>query len=407
MAVSTVEVAESGMKQAWTGERFEKQYYAKDPLLEEIERRKPEISIGLEALTPIQTGRTGGITMVPKTGSGELNSPGSQDTNRAKWEYKRQWGQIELDTGVIERTKDKAAAIMKQVDLEVEGKLSDMRKQLTRMLFADQTGLIAQCAKEESESTKVKLLKTGFGYQAIRNGYLVAEQEIDIGSKTEQGLKIAKKPIISVEESEETPVLVIGTKIKTAETDYVSLANSRSGETSYETNGFRNMSSETTTLGGLKPETVNSWKGIVDPQKSTPVTRAKVLKLKRKLRQKGETPDWCFTSLKSVETLETELFTQRRFNDGAGLNTGDGESVSIGNLVVQGHNDCPEEDLYMCVKNHLFILRDKDPYWATQEYGGSMLMYRPGTTYVNGAVEFLLELATDRRNSIGRLSELS
>jgi len=408
MSVSTFEVAEAGAKQVWTGESFEKQFYSKDPMLEEVLRLKPEIQIGLEALTPVQTGRGGGITWVPKTGSGALNEAAPQQTTRAKWEYKRQWGMIELDTAAIERTKDAAKAIMRQLDLEVEGKLSDMRKQLTRTLFGDGTALIAQCAKEESESKTVNLLSTGFGYQAIRNGYLPVGQVIDIGSKTEEGLKAADKAILAFSESESKPTLEIATKIKTAETDYVSLANSRSGETSYENNGWGNLASETSTLGGLKPETTGSWKGIVEEAKSTPITRQKVIKLRRRVRQKGETPDWCFTSLVQVAALENESFAQIRWDSTGKQNTGDGESIMVGDLKVQGHQDCPDKDFYLAVRKHVFILRNGAPEWATEKYGGKgILQYIPKTTYVNGAIEAYLEFATNRRNSIGRLTELS
>ena len=408
MSVSTFEVAESGAKQVWTQENFEKQYYSKDPMLEQVLKLKPEIQIGLEALTPVQTGRGGGITWVPKTGSSSLNEAAPQQVTRAKWEYKRQWGMVEMDTAAIERTKDAAKSIMRWLDMEIEGKLSDMRKQLTRTLFGDGTALIAQCAKEESESKTVNLLATGFGYQAIRNGYLPVGQVIDIGSKTEEGLKAADKAILAIGESESKPTLEIATKIKTAETDYVSLSNSRSGETSYENNGWGNLSSETTTLGGLKPETTGTWKGIVEEAKSTPITRQKVIKLRRKLRQKGETPDWAFTSLVQVANLENESFTQIRWADTSKQNTGNGETIMVGDLEVQAHQDCPDKDFYMAVKNHVFILRDSAPYWATERYGGKgILMYIPKTTYVNGGIEAYLEFATNRRNSIGRLTELS
>lgn len=408
MSVSTFEVAESGAKQVWTQENFEKQFYSKDPMLEQVLKLKPEIQIGLEALTPVQTGRGGGITWVPKTGSSALNEAAPQQVTRAKWEYKRQWGMVEMDTAAIERTKDAAKSIMRWLDMEIEGKLSDMRKQLTRTLFGDGTGLIAQCAKKEEESKVIELLPGGFGYQAIRNGYLPVGQVIDIGSKTEEGLKAADKKILAVSESESKPTLEIATAIKTAETDYVSLANSRSGETSYENNGWGNLSSPTSTLGGLKPETVPRWSGVFEEAKNTPVTRQKVIKLKRKLRQIGEDPDWCFTALKQIEALENESYTQVRFSNVNEQNTGDGEMVKIGKLAVQGHNDCPDKDLYMAVKNHVFILRDSAPYWATERYGGKgILMYIPKTTYVNGAIEGYLDFATNKRNSIGRLTELS
>lgn len=412
MAVGTRASIETGLMQVWTAKEFIKQFYAEDPLYETLKQRKPEIQIGLEALTPIWTGRGGGISMVPSTGSSELNEASPQAVNRAKWEYKRQWGLIELDTAGIEESKESRLAVMGQADLEIEGKLSDMKKQYTRQFFNDGTALIAQCAKEEAESKEIKLLKTGLGYQAIRNGWLVPGQVIDVGSKTEESKVVDKKAIVSVKESEETPVLVMAAAVKTAETDYVSIANARAGETSYETNGFRNLTSATTTLGGLKPETVPGWAGITQEEKSTPVTRQKVIKLRRKLRQRGETPDWGVTSLKQIEALENESYTQVRFPDVASQATGDGESIKVTNMKVQAHQDCPDSDFYeMCTKHTFLLGRDggSAPKWVTQEFGDSsqVFVWKQGTTYLLSAIESYCELATDRRNSLGRLSELS
>lgn len=412
MAVGTRASIETGLMQVWTAKEFIKQFYAEDPLYETLKRRKPEIQIGLEALTPIWTGRGGGISMVPSTGSAKLNAASPQAVNRAKWEYKRQWGVIELDTAGIEESKESRLAVMSQADLEIEGKLSDMKKQYTRQYFGNGDALIAQCGKEEAESTTVPLLKTGLGYQAIRNGWLVPGQLIDIGSETEEALKYSEEEIVSVKESETEPALVIAKKIKTAETDFVSIANARAGKTSYETNGFRNLSSATSTLGGLKPETVPSWAGIIEAQKSTPITRQKVIKLRRKLRQRGETPDWGVTSLKQIEALENESYTQVRFQNVNDQNTGDGESIKVANLKCQAHQDCPDEDFYELSTKHIFLLGRESggaPKWVTQEYGDSsqVFVWKQGSTYLISALEQYSELATDRRNAIGRLSELS
>jgi len=408
MAVGTRASVEAGLKQTWTADEFIRQFYAEDPLYKELKRRKPLITIGLEAITPIWTARGGGISMVPSTGSAALNEASPQGVNRAKWEYKRQWGLIEIDTAGIEESNESKKAVMSQADLEVEGKLSDMRKQKTRQYFGDQTGLIAQCAKEESESATINLLAAGMGFQAIRNGWLVPGQAIDIGSKTEEALKAKDEPIISVSESETKPTLTIKTKIKTAETDYVSIANARAGETSYETNGLRNLSNTESSLGGLKPSTVPGWAGITEPQKATPITRQKVIKLRRKVRQRGELPDWAVTSLKQVEVLENESYTQVRFPNVNEQNTGDGEMIKVGNLTVQSHQDCPDEDFYELVKKHLFLLGTDGPRWVTQQYGnGTILEWKQGSTYLISGCEVFDELATDRRNTIGRLSELS
>jgi hypothetical protein len=418
MAADTVTVWEAALKQGWTQDYLEKQFYAEDPLLDALEVKQPSTSIGLEAITPVWTARAGGVTMVPTEGSQELNTPDAQDLNRATWKYKRIVDSAEFDTAAIYQSEGQANAVADVLSTEMEGKLSDLRKQVTRQLFLDSTGLICQCAKEEEEKTTVKLAvpavtnEYALGYQAIRNGWLVPGQEIDIGTTTEEAKVVSKKPIVSVTESESAPAIVLGSAVKTATTDYVSLANTRSGTTSYELNGFRNITSETATLGNLNPETVPTWKGLRTKAENSAITRQMVIGLRRKIRQRGVQPDWAFTSLKQVEYLENQLFAQVRFAKPGEIDTGTGESLMIGTLKVQGHNDCPDEDFNMVKKDHLFMLRKEKPVWIPQKYGGGggskgILQWKPGTTFLATALEYPIQLCTNRRNATGHIAELT
>ena len=133
-----------------------------------------------------------------------------------------------------------------------------------------------------------------------------------------------------------------------------------------------------------------------------------MIKLRRRVRQKGETPDWGLTSLKQVEALENESYTQVRFDSVNKQNTGDGESIMVGNLPLQAHQDCPDGDFYELVKKHLFLLGTEGPRWITQQYGnGTILEWKQGSTYLISGCEVFDELATDRRGTIGRLTELA
>src|ERR1700690_1096629 len=132
MAADTVTVWEAALKQGWTQDSLERQFVIEDPLLEALEVKKPSTTIGLEAITPIWTGRAGGVTMVPTEGSQELNTADAQDLNRATWKYRRIWDSVEIDTAAIVQSQGAANAVADVVNTEMEGKLSDLRKQLTR-----------------------------------------------------------------------------------------------------------------------------------------------------------------------------------------------------------------------------------------------------------------------------------
>lgn len=409
MAASTITAFEAVMKQGWTQEKLEKQYYDEDPLLENIEKRKPSVTIGLEAITPVHTGRGGGYTVVPPTGAATLNEAAPQVLNRATWKYRRHWNPIKLDTATVKQTEGNGNAVAEAVNTEVEGNISDLRKQITRQLFLDQTALIAKCTTTTTSTTvKLSAAAGDLGYQAIRNGWLVVGQQIDIGTTTEQEVIAGKREITAVSESETEPTITIsGAAVSTTSSHYISIASARSGTTSYENNGFRNLISESSTLGNLAPASVPGWKGVVSSEAEAVITREKVLKLRRKVRQHGESPDWAFTSLKQVEALENQLYPQVRFAKPGEMNTGDGESMMVGTVKVQGHQDCPDADFNMVKSDKIAALRSDQPVWVTQEYGsGGILTWNLTGTYLVSAIEYYFELYTNRRNALGALREL-
>lgn len=408
MAANTVTVWENALKQVWSQDEMERQFVQQDDLLKELEIKKPEAEIGGELLTPVYIGHGGVYTALGIEGSSELNSPEPEQINRAKWKNARHYTTIELDTASVKQSEGNSKAVASSVNMEMSGKLEYLRRQLTRQLFGEGSALIAQCAKEEAESTTVKLLKTGLGNHAIANGWLVKGQEVDIGTKTEQKVVVGKSKITAVKESETEPTITISSKVKTKEEHFVSIANARSGETSNEANSLRQMTDEISTLGGIKPETEPKWAGFTEKQSGAPVSRAMVIGFRRKLRKKGTDPDWSITSLEQIEALESVLFPQVRFNSPEQLNTGDGTNVKLGNLSFQGHLDCPKSDLYMLRKEHLSLLRDAKPEWMPEKYeGGKVLRWRQNTTFLTSALEYFLQTITNRRNALGRLTELA
>jgi len=410
MPAGDVAVYEATMKEGWTDDQLAVQFHKDDPLLDDVTTRGPDDILGEYALTGVHTGRAGGVTMVPSTGSKELNAADSQKTNQAKWKYGRIWNAVELDTAAVKQTSNKAKAIASAVDLEVEGKVSDMRKQATRQFFLDQTGLICKL-KENTTTTTLKLTISGtygLGVEATRQGWLVKGQVIDIGTTANEVAKADGVEITKVGYSETEPTITIsGSNISTDETHYVSLKNSRSGTTSYEFNGFRNICSTTSKFGEINPETEPGWVAAFVDTAGGAITRQRVIKGRRLVRTVGERPDWAFTSLKQVENLENETYPQVRFDGPGKQDTGDGESIMIGTLKVQGHEDSPEGDFTYARKQRVFCLKSEDPYWVPQEFGnGGILEYKQGTTFLYSALEYYLQLCVDRRNCFGQFRGL-
>jgi hypothetical protein len=410
MAAADVLVYEAALKEGWTQDKLELQFKKDDPLFELLPVKSPDQLFGEYAITPIHTGRAGGFSMVPSTGSRELNEADSQKTAQAKWKLKRAWNAIELDTAAVKQTSNTSVAVANAVNTEVEGTVSDTRKQITRQLFLDQTARIV-ATKSNTTTKTLKLATTGeygLGVEATRQGWLVEGQQVDIGTAGSEASVADGVTITSVNDSEEEPsITVSGSNVSTTTETYVSIRNARAGETSYELNGLRNIASKTSTLGEINPTTEPGWVAAFVDTSGGALTRARVVSGRRKVRTRGERPDLALTSLKQVESLEAETYPQVRFDSPSKQNTGDGESIAIGNLEIQAHEDCPDGDFTYAKKGNLAFIRDEKPYWATERYGSGILQYIPKTTFVYGSLEWFLELMTNRRNVIGQYRNLA
>jgi hypothetical protein len=411
MAVATITVYEAAIKQGWTQDTIEAQFDKGDALWEMLEKRRPSEVLGFEAYTPVHDRPRRRVHRGRQGRFRELNNAAPQQTAKAKWEFRRHWNPIKIDTAAIKRTKGDAQAVTESADFEMEGNISDMRNQITRQLFLDQTALIAQCATT-AESATIKLKTTG----ALRARVSGDPKRMALGrpggrrrDQNRRGRQSRQKAITAVSESEGEPTITFAAAVSggVGETHYVSIANARSGETSLETNGFRNLIDESSLVGNLNPATYQGWKGVVDSSGGA-ISRAKVLTLKRRIRQKGENPDTAVTSLKQVEALEAELYPQVRFANPGDVNTGDGEAINVGKVKVQGHEECPDGDFNLFKLDRVACLRDDKPEWVVAEFeGGKLFSWNHGSTYLENALEYYFELYTNRRNALGALRELA
>jgi hypothetical protein len=411
MPATDISVVEATLKEGWTQDNLEIQFLDTDELMKQLGTRSPEQLIGDHALTGVHTGRGGGFTMVPPTGTRAANSPDSQKVAQAEWTLRRAFNSIEIDTAAIKRTGNNSLAVANVIDLEVSGTISDTQKQIVRQLVTDQSGFISSFKKIGGAKTKTLELNTtgalGLGIEATRQQWLPIGQEVDIGTEAEQAKFAEKAEITAFSELETKPTITLNKEIEKEVEGNISIAKSRSGATSFSMNGFRNMASLTAKFGNLDPAVEPGWAPAFADATGGAITRQRVIKGRRKVRQKGVNPDWAWTSLKQVEALENETYPQVRFQGTDGQNTGDGESIMIGNLRVQAHEDCPEGDFTYVKKDNVFMIRDEKPYWLTQKYGNGILMPQANSTFLYGSLEWYVELCTNRRSAVGQFTQLA
>lgn len=410
MSVTDTQVLEATAKEGWPEDQMEKQFYDGHVLLEELEKKKPIEVSPRGAVTAIQTGRGGGVSVVPPTGTSSLNKADGPKVNRATWKYARIRNAVELDTAVVSQISGEPKSVAASVDLAVEDNLSTMQLQLTRMLALDQKGLICQMGANTTTNT-LKLAITGtngLGREVMRNGWLPVGQQIDIGTAASEASIADGVTITGFNPSETEPTITIsGSAVTTTGSHFVSLRNARAGEASFEANGFRNIAGEGI-LGEVNPATEPMWKGGFLDASGGAITRQRVIEGRRKAKTRGNgaQPDWAWTSPDLIEKLENETFQQVRFDDPGKQNLGDGETVKIGSLVVNGLSDSPIGDFTYAVKKYIFALRTDKPYWCGEKFGGGMFVTQPGSTFIYGDQEYFVQMCVTRRNTVSQFQNL-
>lgn len=396
---SSLEVA---LDRVWTQRRFEEQLYEENRFLDKLKKTN-RYTIGEVARVPLHVSRNGGFTSLPP-GGGNLNAAGNQGYNKAEFPYTNHHQQVAIQGDVIDSTKGNGNAIVEAADEEIMRALNDMNRQLTRMSYLDGSGLIAQCRTSDSNNVD---LNTTSGKIAIERGWFFVGQPVDVGTKAAETAIVDNSLITAIDETKVAFTVAAGNVTTEGTTHYVSQANARSGETSYEMNGLRNVISETATLGGLAPATEAQWKSTVNTTTTTLTINA-LLEAQQKIRQKrGKTPNFFLTGLKQHRKFYELLEQQVRFSSDSGLTAGNDESSKWGEMEIFTDPDCPDEDLYMGHFDHLFIVALAAPYWQNAITGGEKLSWIQGTDAYGGKVSYRMNIGTNRRNDMYRFSALA
>lgn len=393
-------VYEDVLKEVWTQDRLEKQFYDQNILLDQIEKTS-KYKVGKVAKVPVHLDRSGGYTIVPEAGSGSLNAADNQKVGVAEFKHTRHWFQVELDTNAI-TSSEGPLAVASAMDSEVTGAIENTRHQVAAQAFGDGTGFLARCGT--STSTTTITLASGDTW-ALDRGYLYPGLTIDIGTTSDEDSVAGSRRITAVDYTNNTITIADGgANVTTSSSHYISIANSRSGSTFYGMNGLNNIIG-TGAFGGLTDE---RWKSFAIDSASAALSLAKLLDVQRKIfQQRGGRPDWNLTSPLQQQKFYLLLQSQARFDGDGSIGAGNDTGAKWAGMTIDAQPDCPDDEWFMLTKKHLFMVRTDKPYWVTQKYGGSILEWKQGSTNLVGALEYYAQLATNRRSAHGKLTNLS
>lgn len=399
---------DAALKEMWPSDQLEDQLFNGTDTLDLIERTSrwnESTKVGQQAVVPIKVSRPGGFSAVPAAGSAALNAAGNVGMAQATYQYAHFWEQMKIENAAMSNTSDDQA-VVDVLDSETEGHLDAVRKQLERMMFGNGDALIAQCTTTSSSAT-VNLLSTGYGPDALDAGWLHEGQVIDIGTTASEGSVVADATISAVSLANDT--ITIGSSVTTSSSHYVSIANGRSGTTSYETNGLQNIISSSATLGGITVASQPRWASTVDSTTTTISLDALLTEKRAITRQAGTQngPTDVVASLLQADRIYQLQEAKIRFAGDGGLSTANNEGTKVYGMVIRADPNCPNRHIFLLRPKDLFIVRDKPPHWISDITGGGKMEWAQGTTAFVSALIYNMNVCAVRRNSMGQFNALT
>lgn len=405
---ATLTTMNSALRRIYTPDRLSQQLFQGNKYLEMLEQGA-KYKIGEVARVVIHKRRNGGTTFVPD-GGGTLNAAGQQGIGHAEYKYKHMHQQIRVEEDVLEQTSNDALAVAEVLDVEVDGALNDLRKQLTRTLFGNGDSII--CGVRTKGANAVIDLELLDGFNALERGWLFGDAEdglpVDIGTTANEISLVNGEKILAVNESVTNPQITVTSAVATtAGTHFVSLKDSRAGAVAFEPNGLRNIVSLTALLGGLDPATTTVWKAAEADVTSKPLTLTLMLQMVQKVKQKsGFRPDMVLTGLKQERKFYEMLQQQVHYDRDSAIDAGNSDKATWHGNTILAHEDCPNEDMYFGRKQNLFILASRKPFWQNAITGGNILDWIQGTTQYGAKLGYHFQQCVDRRNVFARLGGL-
>lgn len=406
------------MKDMWTSPRIQKQFYNQNPLLKMLrEAAGTKVDgMGLQAQVPIHTQRAAGYTSVGAAG-GSLNPPTPQSVNQAVFTMVYHWFQVSLETAVLNQTEGDARSIVAGKDLEMQGAIDDVSKQVSRQFARNGDGVLAELATGAS-NVIVPLLPPadgGHGYDAIVRGHIYPGMPVDIGTMTDTDALVTASTITAVNESPTAPSITIGTAIApTAGTHFVFWANPNSTtDANPEVNGLENIVGDGT-FGGINPATAGNeyWKAYVD-NTTTSFSIDMALALQLRIFQKGGSYDSkVITSAQQMANFYSLLQNQVRFTGDMKMGAG-----GVGGLVGLDWNgvgvnvipDVYNADWFHIQPEDLVMIRGaiKEPTWVSDlEGAGGDIRWVQNTTGFQNAVVWPFNIGAQKRNRMAAAKNL-
>lgn len=344
---------------------------------------------------PIRVKRNSGIGN--RLENEALPAAGSQGWAEVHVPLTHSYGRFRVTGQLMELADTNAQAFASALDDEMDTLKVDAAQDYERQMYQDGTGLMASVTADGANTVTVD------NVQNLEQG-----QVIDIRVRATGAVSDS----LSNREITDITGLVVtysGANQTATSADGIYREGNFAGGTKRELSGFGAIMSNTSTLHGVAPGTVNKWKAIVKDNGGIPRPLSEGLMIETAddiRRAGGGKPSVIFTGLGVRRAYFNLLTQQRRITDTKdfeggfrGLEFNYGESIPVVEVLA-----APPNKMFFVDESKMKIFRNKE--WHFGNADGTILKWVSGFDAWEGFLKIYSELGTTQRNALGLLSDL-
>jgi hypothetical protein len=357
-------------------------------LLQRLEKRDQEL-FGNQAIVPLHTGRSGGIGARPE--SGALPAPGAQSYTKAVYNLKYLYGRVRVSGPSMAKTASEAGAFLQSLKSELDGIRNDLRKDVSRQVYGDGTGIVAALTGVGTGTATVTLASD----EPIRHGFVYVGMVVDIGTAANPTLESASRTITAVNVA--TPSITLDASITAAGTDKVFRAGAAGAGVVYEIDGGLQaaVSAAANTYGGINAATTGIWDNYRDTTGGA-LALDNLMKAYNQQRVAGGNLTAIITSFGLQRAFFNLLQSKVQYVTPTKL-SGGFQSLDFQGMPLIADIDAPFGKIFFLDESTLKVFSNRD--WHFLDEDGNVLKWNNGFDEWEAVLARYMNIGATRRNN--------
>ena len=324
---------------------------------------------------------------------GALPTAGYNKISQSRTSIRHNYGRIEITGVTIRASKNDKGAFTKAVDLEVNGMVESLKKDINRQFICgDSYGPLATVDTVPSSVTLT--VKNPGGMTTTKSPTMFIKEGMLLDVYTGTNATTASVSVTSVNES--TGVITTSTHGAT-----IGDVLYRQGSYGIEMMGLKGIIDDGTvvdTLQNIQSSTYTFWqsKRFHNSGTARDVTPAIMQDAYTACEKQGEPASLILVSFEIRDAYANSLVNMRRIVNTLQLDGG-WEGLDYNGKPVTADVDCPAGSMFFVNEGQLCVNRVSDFAWGDED--GRILKYVPGYDSYEAFLYYDAELTTFRRNS--------